>query len=377
MLVPTADILIVDDTKPNLDLLEALLHAYHYQVRAVSSGPQALEACRHHPPELILLDIAMPGMDGFETCAKLQEDPALARIPVVFISALDDTLDKVKAFQVGGRDYVTKPFQPEEVMVRVEYQIKLARLQKELEIQNANLEDANQKLKEVNTLKANFTAMLVHDLRSPLQFIAILLNNLKEGIPIKPATLNQAEEVFQRMKHLLDEMLELHRSDSGQTPINSKPINPSGWIPSSIAPSVSRAEAMGLDFQLQVAPDLPPIVGDESQLNRVLANLVDNAVKFTPKGGAIRLEAGIEFGAGVEAGLRFLKISVIDTGRGIPAEKLPYIFDPFRQVHKSDAPMGFGLGLAITQRLVSAHRGQIRVRSQVGVGTAFQVLLPC
>jgi signal transduction histidine kinase len=108
----------------------------------------------------------------------------------------------------------------------------------------------------------------------------------------------------------------------------------------------------------------------------VLHNLLGNAIKFTPRGGAVKLEAAMEFGAGVEAGLRFLRIGIIDTGRGIPAEQLPFIFDPFRQAEPGDAQRGFGLGLAIVQRLVAAHQGQIRAQSQPGFGTNFSVLLP-
>ena len=109
----------------------------------------------------------------------------------------------------------------------------------------------------------------------------------------------------------------------------------------------------------------------------MLHKLLSNALKFTPRGGAVKLEVAVEFGAGVEAGLRFLRIGIIDTGRGIPAEQLPFIFDPFRQSEPGDARRGFGLGLAIVQRLVAAHHGQIRAQSQVGFGSNFTVLLPC
>ena len=121
----------------------------------------------------------------------------------------------------------------------------------------------------------------------------------------------------------------------------------------------------------------PPCSVDPFRLGQVFRNLFDNALKFTPKGGAIRLEVGQEFGSGVESGLRFLRVSLIDTGRGIPAEQLPYIFDPFRQVERSDARQGFGMGLAIAQRLVAAHQGRIQAQSQPGFGTSFTVLLPC
>ena len=361
----------------NLDLLGAVLRERDYRVRAVPSGAMALEAARRHPPELVMLDVNMPGLDGYETCEAFKKDPALARIPIIFISALDDPLDKVKAFRVGGRDYVTKPFSAEEVLVRVEHQVNLGRLQRELEIQNQNLLDANLKLKEVNTLKTNFTTMLVHDLRSPLTVLGLVLERMRGGGSAGEGNLDKAEASVTRIKVLLDEMLEIYRSDSGQIPIEFAEIAPASWLAALMGPYHVRAASAGLEFQVAIPGDLPLIRGDQVKLDRALVNLVDNAFKFTPRGGAVRVEAGVEFGSGVEAGLRFLRLSVIDTGRGIPAGDLPFIFDPFRQSERTDAALGVGLGLAIVQRLVAAHRGQIRAQSQVGFGSNFSILLPC
>lgn len=376
MLVPPADILLVDDNPANLDVLARLLRQHRHRVRTVTSGALGLEAMRRQVPELLLLDVNMPGLDGYATCRAIQADAQLASVPVIFISALDAPLDKVKAFQVGGRDYVTKPFSPEEVLARVEHQISLRRLQEDLERQNESLVDANLKLKEVQILKANFTAMLVHDLRSPLASVGLMLDLMKEGTPLEPRIIVQAEQSFARVRDLLDEMLELHRSEQGQLPLDAHPYEPSHWLAKTAAVFADRAEAAAIQFQQSIPPELPTLQGDLGKLDRVLHNLLDNALKFTPRGGAIRLEATLEYGAGVEAGLCFLRIGVIDTGRGIPAGELPFIFDPFRQVEPRDVGRGFGLGLAIAQRLVAAHRGQIRAQSQLGFGTSFTVLLP-
>jgi len=377
MLVPQGDILIVDDNPDNLDLLSTVLRQQKYRVRAVPSGAMALEAARRNPPELVMLDVNMPGMDGYETCAALKAEAQLAAIPVIFISALDDPLDKVKAFKVGGRDYVTKPFSTAEVLVRVEHQVNLARLQKELEIQNQNLVDANLKLKEVNTLKTNFTAMLVHDLRSPLTLLGLTMDSLRSGVGKREELLDRSEQAFERIRTLLDEMLEIYRSESGQLPMSFAPLEPTPWLTTLLTPYHLRAAKAGVEFQMAVPPGLPSIQGDRPKLDRAMVNLVENAFKFTPRGGAVKVEAGLEHGSGVEAGMRFLKLTVFDTGRGIPAEDLPYIFDPFRQTQHSDARGGVGLGLAIVQRLVAAHRGQVRAQSQVGFGSSFCILLPC
>jgi PleD family two-component response regulator len=160
MLVPQSDILIVDDSPANLDLLAGLLREHQFRVRAVPSGRMALDAARLSPPELVMMDITMPGMSGYEACEAMQQDPALSDIPVIFISALDDPLDKVKAFQAGGRDYVSKPFHSEEVIARVNHQVRMVRLEKALKVQNENLLDANLKLREMNILKANFSSTI-------------------------------------------------------------------------------------------------------------------------------------------------------------------------------------------------------------------------
>jgi len=377
MLVPPADVLLVDDNPTNLDVLARVLRSQNHRVRTVTSGPLALEAMRRLPPEVVLLDVAMPGMDGYQTCVLMREDPRLAAVPVLFISAMDGPLDKVKAFESGGQDYVTKPFSAEEVLARVEHHVNLGRLRKHLEQQNQSLLDANLKLKEIHVLKANFTAMLVHDLRSPLTSVGLTLETLKEGRPLRAGMAEQALESFQRVQTLLDEMLELHRSEHGQIPIQSDNFDPAPWLRGLAEQFHLRAQTAGIQFQVQLSETLPPILGDRGKLDRVLHNLLGNALKFTPKGGAVKLEAGLEFGGGVEAGLRFLRICIIDTGRGIPAEQLPFIFDPFRQSEPGDAHRGFGLGLAIVQRLVAAHHGQIRAQSQVGFGSSFTVLLPC
>ncbi|HJV22200.1 MAG TPA: hybrid sensor histidine kinase/response regulator [Holophagaceae bacterium] len=377
MLVPPADLLLVDDNPTNLDLLARVLRQKKHRVRTVPSGKLALEAARLQPPEVVLLDIAMPEMDGYQTAEAFRADPLLAGIPILFVSALDDPLDKVRAFEVGGRDYVTKPFSSEEVQARVEHHVRLGRLQKELERHNQDLQDANLKLKEVQTLKANFTAMLLHDLRSPLTVVGLVVDSLREGIAPAPNMVNQATNSFDKVRHLLDEMLELHRSERGTLPLDAAPFDPSPWLTQQAEFWTLRGESEGVAFQCDIPAQLPAVTGDRHQLDRVLQNLLDNAFKFTPKGGAVRLEAGLEFGSGVEAGLRFLRMSVIDTGRGIPAEQLPFIFDPFRQAERSDARQGFGLGLAIVQRLVAAHQGQIRAQSQPGFGSSFTVRIPC
>jgi two-component system sensor histidine kinase/response regulator len=377
MLVPQGNVLIVDDNPANLDLLGTILRDQGFRVRAVPSGRMAIDAALKHPPELILLDITMPGMDGFETCKAMKADARLASIPIIFISALDDSIDKVKAFQAGGRDYVTKPFQAEEVLARVEHHIGLARLQKELTHQNESLIDANLKLKEMSVMKGNFTAMLVHDIRNPLTVVGLVVDEMRLTGSVEQAALEQANHSMDRVHTLLKDMLEIYRSERGETPLEFSEIETNSWLSQIAEAHRLQAEAKGLTFQFKPFPELPELKGDPGKLDRALANLLGNAIKYTGRGGAIKLEASLEYGDGVDAGMRWLRLGVTDTGIGIPPEQLPFIWDPFRQAEQGDVEKGVGLGLSIVQRLVAAHKGRVQVSSQIGTGSCFVILLPC
>ncbi|HJU84186.1 MAG TPA: hybrid sensor histidine kinase/response regulator [Holophagaceae bacterium] len=376
----TGNVLIVDDNPMNLDLLGQLLRDHGYKVRAVPSGAMALEAVKAAPPELVLMDVTMPGMDGYEACRRIKADPDSEAIPVLFLSAMDDPLDKVRAFEAGGADYVTKPFQPEEVMARVTHHLQLSRTQSYLETQNRLLLEANAKLQELDHMKAQFTAMLVHDIRNPVGLMALALSLHRETGRIPPEVLDSAEKAIQKTADLLDALLELFRSDTKGVSLQAVPLPATDLLAGLAEAHRPLAERARIRFQTAWADPLPELSGDPEKLDRIFSNLLGNALKFTPEGGVIRLSAEVVEGQGVEQGLRWLRVGVEDSGPGIPAEDLPFIFDPFHQA-QGQAPgsgrgHGVGLGLAIVNRFVAAHRGRIEVQSQVGVGTAIQVLLP-
>jgi two-component system sensor histidine kinase/response regulator len=365
------NVLLVDDQPANLAVLSKLLAGAGYKVRAVSSGERALEAARLALPDCMLLDVAMPGMDGYATCAAFRADAALANVPIIFLTAFDDAAHKVQAFQAGGRDYVSKPFQVEEVLARVGSQMLVSRLERELHHQNAHLVDANAKLTEINDIKARITAMLVHDVRSPLSVIASVLDD-----PVNEEALTDAREAYRKINAMLTEMLELYRSEQAPAPAPGTRVDLISTLESVISASRHLATAKGVDLDY-LPPTQPVIVlGDRRKLDRVFSNLFDNAIKFTPSGGLVRVTVGFEDGGGVEAGLRFVVVTTTDTGPGIPATELPYVFDPYRQGASARQRGGFGLGLSIVRHMVAEHFGRVHVHSQVGVGTEFHVFLP-
>lgn len=371
-----SDILIVDDNPSNLELLAQILRGNSHRVRAATSGKRALESAKILPPDLILLDITMPEMDGFETCRRLKGDPELASTPILFISALDASMDKVKAFSLGGVDYICKPFQAEEVLARVDHQLRLLKLQRELMEQNRVLSEAHARLQELDQLKASFTAMLVHDLRSPLGGVVAMLDLFEEEGTFRPELVRRCRESIGSTVRMLNDLMELFRSEGGAIPLDLGPVVVRDLLESTLQAYGPAADQRGVHLELECPPTLPEIQVDRQQIERVLANLVGNSLKYTEAPGRIRLEASPVEGAGVDLGLRWVMVTVTDTGHGIPPEQLPYIFDPYRQVRRSDARRGFGLGLAIVQRLMAAHQGRVAVRSQVGVGSTFALYFP-
>jgi two-component system sensor histidine kinase/response regulator len=320
-----------------------------------------------------MLDIMMPNMNGYETCQHLKSDPSTRDVPVIFISALDQVMDKVKAFKAGGADYVTKPFQIEEVVARIENQLSIARLQKELQ-------EATLRLKEVDRLKADFTAMLVHDLKSPLSSIKGTLALFQDREGVSEEELSELATLCERnvdtILGLIGEVLELYRSESADMRIDREPVDLAQLLRECVIATRVAALKHEIAVEHRLHPQIPKILADRQKLERVFSNLLSNAVKFTLPGGKITVAAEVVEGTDVESGLHMVQVSVTDTGEGIPAEEIPYLFDPYRQAASRNRPLGVGLGLAIAKRIVAAHGGNIAVRSKVGVGSRFTVILP-
>ena len=360
-------ILVVDDAPINADVLTGMLSTTECDVRVALNGHDALAAVRMEPPDLVLLDISMPDMDGYEVCRRLKADHASANIPVIFISALDEPMDKVLAFEVGGADYVQKPFQPAEVIARIAYQLEITRLQ-------ADMRAANARLLELDALKATITAMLVHDLRSPLTIVQMVLDSIVESAETEPETIpdlaSTASASVTKIIGLVSDMLDVYRSDATGKSFPLHPLDVSGALTRAFEFARVAARYGEIRLELDVEPHLPLIMGNEEKLDRALTNLLSNAIKFTPRGGTITLSAN----ARAERGQRpRLRIAVADTGTGIPEADLPSVFDPYRQAKSDRQAKGVGLGLAIVKRIVDAHHGTIAVDSEVGRGTRFTI----
>ncbi|MEP6493334.1 MAG: response regulator [bacterium] len=362
------NVLVVDDTPTNADVLSGLLSNTGCTVRVALSGAAALSAVRSERPDIILLDISMPDIDGYEVCRRLKADPATAELPVIFISTLDEPMDKVLAFDVGGADYIQKPFQPREVLARIEYQLEITRL-------HAEMRAANARLVELDNLKATITAMLVHDLRSPLTVVQMVLDSIQaeSNAETAAALATTASASVTKIIGLVTDMLDIYRADATGTSFALRPLD--------ILPTLMRAlefarvasQHSQIQLESSIESALPWIMGNDEKLDRALTNLLSNAIKFTPKGGRITLSAravAAPAGNGYEPRLR---IEVVDTGCGIPPTELSHVFDPYRQAASNAQSKGVGLGLAIVKRIVDGHAGNITVASELGRGTQFTI----
>ena len=384
-------ILIVDDTPLNLGLLSQALTVRGYKVRTVTNGPQALKVTQVDPPDLILLDIMMPEMDGFMVCEQLKADARTRDIPVIFISALDETLDKVKAFTTGGVDYITRPFQPQEMLARVKTHLALRNMQKRLEAQNRQLEReiaerkraeealalAHDQALEASRLKTQLLANVGHDLRSPLGVILGHTEMLQAGIngSLSGQQYVATQTIVANIEQLLgfiDNLLGQAQIEAGKVVLNVRPFAPAELLEAIRSTTAMLAQTRGLELTSDVAPDMPETLhGDPYWLRQILANLVSNAIKFTEQGAVrVRIQRANE---------DYWAIRVSDTGCGIPAEAQSYIFDAFRRVDGTPTrkqQTGSGLGLSIVKQLAALMGGQVTLTSAPGAGSTFTVLLP-
>jgi len=359
---PPGNILVVDDTPANLQLLTEMLKERGYKVRPAPSGELALRGARAAPPDLILLDITMPGMDGFEVCSHLKADERLREIPVLFISALNETSDKVRAFQAGGVDYVTKPFNIEEVEARVRTHLDLRRQRRELAAGLA-------RMRELEKLRDSLTHMIAHDMKSPLSAIQMTLELIEPLLPASDAgaarVLHGAKVSVSTILEMIAQMLDVSRMEAGAL----KPVFAPGNVPETVRSAVEAQRILAGDRRLVFASGGPFLTDfDAELLRRVVGNLVGNAVKFTRPEGEIRITVTPKGEA--------VRVEVADDGVGIAPEHHARIFTKFGQVEGPGARAGTGLGLTFARMAVEAHGGEIGMDSAQGRGSTFWLTLP-
>lgn len=366
------NILIVDDTPNNLRLLSSMLTKQGYEVRSAISGSVALMAVRTVPLDLILLDINMPKMNGYEVCEQLKADEQTRDIPVIFLSALGEPLDKVQAFKVGGVDYITKPFQVEEVLARVENHLTLRRMQVELQQAKAEALNALAQEQELNRLKSEFVSMISHDFRTPLtsiQGFAELLHYGGEALTeeVRARYFDKIDAAVEHMLFLLDEVLMIGQIEAGRMQCQLAPTNLEEFC-RDVCETLEFNDNHHHSIHFSCVGQCQKVEVDRVLLNRMLTNLLSNAIKYSPEGGRIYID--------LYCSDKNIVLKIRDEGIGIPSENQHHLFKTFYRCSNVGQIKGTGLGLAVVKKCVDAHQGQIHFESQEGVGTTVTVQIP-
>lgn len=372
----TSNILIVDDEPNNLKVLFNLLSEYDYIVRAARDGASALESARINPPDLILLDIKMPKMDGYAVCRELKADSRTAHIPIIFVSAMNHVEDIVAAFNSGGVDYVTKPFQFEEVIARVKTHLTLVHQQNKLRWQSEQLELMAQRDRErfekITQMREQFVRGAAHDLKNPLTLVGGYAEMMLRMEPVRKDPL--LKEMVQEIEASGSEMLDLIRNMldvlrfQNTVVLEKEKIDLNRIVEDVVITyqSIAYAKDIDLDYSSQYSEIY--VDADAKLIQRVVENLVSNAIKYSPNNTHIHVSTTCQEGKAV--------MLVSDQGYGIPEYEMPLLFDPFyRAESTSDKADGTGLGLSIAKEIIDQHGGHIEVASQEGEGSEFKVML--
>ena len=386
-----SNILIVDDNPNNLQVLSSILMDQGYVVRPALSGEIALRAIGSEVPDLIILDIRMPGINGYETCQRLKSNELTRDIPVMFISALNDIEDKMMAFLSGGVDFVTKPFQVEEVVVRVRTHLQTRQLQRRLEHQNAHLQtmvdekvaqlieahiESRRRLEEIAHLNRNisssvYSAAIAHDLRQPL---AAILSNAEAAelyLEQEPPALDIVKEILadiRRDDHRASQIIHRMRSLMNKSESDVRRYDLNDIVKDVNQILVSEAKIHNVSISLDLAADPLPIMGDMVQLQQILINLVLNSMEamadMPPFGRAVHIETHNSDGTHAE-------LIVTDSGIGFK-ENIGRVFESFF----TTKPQGMGMGLSIIASLIHMHNGQIWAENGDNGGAVMHVRLP-
>ena len=360
-------ILIVDDVISNVLLLKILLTNEKFQVCTANNGRACIEMTKKEHPDLILLDVMMPDINGFDTAVILKKDPETKDIPIIFLTALNSPQDLVHGFQVGANDFLTKPFNKEELVMRVTQQISLVAAKRIIEKQNAEL-------KATLSNRDKMYSVIAHDLRSPMASIRMVLNLVVQSTSAEKVgpelymLLDQANRESEEVHDLLDNLLKWTKSQTGRLNVVLQDLDLNDIVPGVVEIFEMIANTKNIKLELKKTDEALKVHADNDMLKTVLRNFMSNAVKFSPENSTIQIAMAKEGD--------FARVSVKDQGVGIAADRLGSIFHKGETTYGTGGEEGSGLGLQLCQDFARKNGGDCYVESVEGQGSTFSFTIP-
>lgn len=360
-------ILIVDDVTSNVLLLKILLTNEKFQICTASNGHQCVEVARSEHPDLILLDVMMPELNGFDTAVILKKDPLTAEIPIIFLTALNSPSDLVHGFQVGAHDFLTKPFNKEELIMRVMHQISLVAAKR-------YIIEQNEKLKRIISNRDKMYSVIAHDLRSPMASIRMVLNLCVNVVTPDMVgeeifgLLDKANRESEETHDLLDNLLKWTKSQTGRLEVAYQNLELDDIVPGVVDIFTMIAEMKKIKLQYIPSEEHLKVRADNDMMKTVVRNFISNAIKFTPEGKGIEVY--------YKKSGEFAKISVRDHGVGIAPERIDTLFHKGETTYGTGGEEGSGLGLQLCADFARKNGGDVMVESTLGEGSTFSFLVP-
>ena len=361
-------LLIVDDDPINRDVLTRRLARQGHIVRSASSGMDALRMMREEAFDLILLDVVMPGMDGYEVLREIRSDDQLRKVPVIMISVVSEMQSVVRCIEAGAEDYLAKPFNPTLLNARIGASLDKKRGRDRESVLFEQLQANYRRLQELEHLRDDMRNMIVHDLRTPLTAVIMGVELLQSHGALNDSQhelMSVAANGGKTLLAMVNDLLDVEKMESGAAQLQLAPLSADALIAGALEQVAPLATGGKTELITEIAPGLHPFPGDENKLTRTLVNLIANAIKFT-RAGKVTIS--------VSEDADNIRFAIRDTGEGIPSAAFERIFEKFSQLDHSRA--GTGLGLAFCKIAVEAHGGQIAVESTPGGGSTFSFWIP-
>jgi two-component system sensor histidine kinase/response regulator len=368
--VAAGTLLVVDDQPTNRDVLSRRLERQGHTVVTANGGEEALAIMQETAFDLVLLDVMMPDMDGYEVLRRIKSDDRLQHIPVVMISAVEEMQSVVRCISAGAEDYLAKPFNPTLLQARIGACLEKKRSRDRETALFDELRENYKRLQEAEKLRDDFRNMIVHDLRTPLTAVIAGVDMLgrQNGLDdLQREMIAIVAGGSRTLLEMINDLLDVEKMEAGMMALRYESLSAATLVSKAVGEIRSLAEANETALVTVVEEGLGHFPGDANKLGRTLVNLIANAIRFTPR-GTVTITAGVDDGPNV-------RFAVSDTGRGIPADAFERIFEKFGQVDATSR-VGTGLGLAFCKLAVEAHGGRITVQSTPGAGSTFSFTVP-